>query len=315
MPALGLGLWQAEDPTELETAIDKALELGYRHFDTAYLYRNEHVLGAALKKWINAGKIRREELFITTKLPMIGNSKEQVDHFFQLSLKALQMDYVDLYLIHCPIGMKYVSDDLLLPRDSEGNCALDMSTDLVAVWKEMEKIVDSGLAKSIGVSNFNAEQLERIIKNARIRPANNQVELNAYFQQKDLVEQCKKNGVTIVAYAPLGSPGRTIYYRKMRGLEFSCPPILEDPLVLNISKKHNKTTSQILLRHLIQLGVAPIPKSTNTDRLAKNIDVFGFELDESDMKQLETLDKGKTGRTFTMAAFPGLDKHPEFSLN
>jgi len=195
---------QAEDPAEFEAAVERALEIGYRHFDTAYQYKNEEWLGNVLKRWWDSGKIKREELFITTKvfarygncthnsvyqhiyllllhltfkfqLPIIGLSKEKVEHFTKLSLKALQLDYVDLYLIHFPIGLKYVNDEDLYPKDADGILLLDMDTDLVAVWKEMEAQVDAGRVKSIGLSNFSISQIERIIKAARILPSNHQV--------------------------------------------------------------------------------------------------------------------------------------------
>ena len=162
-----LVILQATDPVELETAIHTALQVGYRHFDTAYFYRNEDVLGKVLKEWLNAGKVKREELFITTKLPFHGNHPDRVEHFMKQSLASLQLPYVDLYLIHQPIGMKYVSDEEFVPKEPNGDVALDMTTDLEAIWAAMEEQVAKGRALSIGVSNFNEQQLRRIVKTAK----------------------------------------------------------------------------------------------------------------------------------------------------
>jgi diketogulonate reductase-like aldo/keto reductase len=256
----------------LETAINKALEIGYRHFDTAYFYKNEDVLGKVLKQWLDAGKIKRDELFITTKLPFHGNHPDRVEHFLLQSLKALQLPYVDLYLIHNPVGIKYVTDDEFVPKEANGDVAVDMGMDLIALWRGMEAQVTAGRTLSIGVSNFNGNQLERIVKVAKIHPVNNQVECNLYFQQKELREVCKRLDVTMVAYGPLGSPGRGAFYAKM-GTTFTTPSLLDDPKVAQIATKHGKTPGQILLRFLIQLGVAAIPKSVTPARLKQNFEV------------------------------------------
>jgi diketogulonate reductase-like aldo/keto reductase len=313
MPIIGLGCWQADVPSEFEDAIEKALEAGYRHFDIAYAYGNEANLGNVLKRWIDAGKIKRQELFITSKLPTIAMHPSRVLQFAKISLGALKLDYLDLYLVHQPFGLEWRGDPKeITPRTPEGKVAIDPNTSLEQIWEAMETLVDTGLVRSIGISNFKPSQVERIVKAARIQPANHQVEMHAYFQQKELQALSKKHGITIVAYAPLGSPGRTLFFQKHSGVQFECPPILEDPLVVQLSKKYGKTTGQILLRHLIQLGVSPVPKSTNAERLRSNIQVFDFALNEEEMKLMEALDKGEQGRTFTMSRFKGVEEHPEY---
>jgi aldehyde reductase len=311
MPIVGLGLWQATNPGELETAVDEALKAGYRHFDTAYNYENEDVFGKILKKWLDSGKVKREELFITTKLPLIAMQPNRVEEFLNKSLTALQLSYVDLYLVHCPIGLQYVSDTDLFPR-KDGQLLLDNTTDLVGIWKAMEKQVDAGRAKAIGISNYNSEQIERTLKNARIQPANLQVECNVFFPQKPLREFCKKHNITVVAYAPFGSPGRKALYEKRGVTNVEFPAILQDPVVAKVAEKHNRTPAQVLLRFLAQQDVVVIPKSVSAERIQKNIQIFDFELDANDMALLDGLDKGPAGRSFDFQrTFPGIDAHPE----
>nr|CAD7569812.1 unnamed protein product [Timema californicum] len=272
---------------DMDTTIDTALEAGFRHIDTAYVYKTEEAIGKSLKRWFDSGKIKREELFIVTKLPSFGNRAEDVEKYLKESLENLQMTYVDLYLIHQPIGN-------FTKLDSDGNRITDPNTDHLSIWKAMEAQVDAGRARSIGMSNFNARQVKRVWENARIKPANNQVELNAFFQQKELVAFCKALDVTICAYSPLGSPGMRIKMHKGDPSKIEMP--LTDPVVLKLAKKYNKTPSQILIRHSIQRGVVVIPKSNNPERLKQNIQVFDFVLSPEDVYELDFLDRGEKGR-------------------
>jgi diketogulonate reductase-like aldo/keto reductase len=307
MPLVGLGTWQASNPDELEKALDAALEAGYRHIDTAYMYQNEQVIGNVLKRWLDSGKIKREELFVTTKLPPIGMRPQHVPHFLQKSLEALQLDYLDLYLIHLPIGLQYLDDEQIWPK-KDGELLIDFETDLEAIWKAMETQVENGLARSIGVSNFSISQIERIVNISKIQPANVQVELQVYFQQKALVEACRRHNITVVAYAPIGSPGRKQLFAQ-RGEEFTPISLLEDPVVVEIAQNHSKTPAQIVMKFLVQQNIAVIPKSTNIVRLRQNIDLFDFELTAEEVKRLTALDQGKEGRTFTFAMLPASVKN------
>jgi diketogulonate reductase-like aldo/keto reductase len=310
MPLVGLGTWQSDNPEELEKALDAALEAGYRHIDTAYMYQNEHVIGKVLKRWLDSGKITRKELFVTTKLPPIGMRPEHVPHFVQKSLEALKLDYLDLYLIHLPFGLQYLGDEQLWPM-KDGEMLIDFDTDLEAIWKAMETQVERRLIRSIGISNFSISQIERILQISKIQPANHQVELHAYFQQKPLVEACRRHNITIVAYAPIGSPGRKQLYAQ-RGLEFTPISLLENPVVVEIAQNHSKTPAQIVMKFLVQQSIAVIPKSTNLERLRQNIDLFDFELTADEMKRLTALDQGKEGRSFTAELFPpAMQNHKE----
>ncbi|GLG98968.1 Aldo-keto reductase AKR2E4 [Gryllus bimaculatus] len=296
MPIVGLGTWQSS-VEEVVAAVDAALEAGYRHIDTAYMYQNEAAIGKALKKWFDSGRLKREELFIVTKLPPVGNRAESVEKYLKRSLAALQLDYVDLYLIHNPVGLMEKGEDLW-PTDDSGNTLQDKNTDHVSLWKAMESQVDAGRTRSIGLSNFNARQIKRIVKCARIQPANLQVELHVYFQQKELAAFCNALDITVCAYAPIGSPGLTDFVKKMgKGSAPTLRP-LSDPVVEKIAKKHNKTAAHILLRHIMQRGIVVIPKSVNPSRIKQNFEVFDFALSEEDVQELNALDRGKAGRMF-----------------
>ncbi|CAG9834807.1 unnamed protein product [Diabrotica balteata] len=253
IPSIGYGTTSAQ-----ENALDHALEIGFRHLDTAYVYQSEALIGKVLKKWI-PNKIKREDIFITSKFPpRDGFDPEET---IKKTLEDLQLDYVDLYLIHWP------SDD------NESN---------LRIWRKLEEQVDAGRAKYIGLSNFTVEQIEYIVQNARIKPVNLQVQLHFYGQRKELVEYCKKNNITVVAWSPLGSPGN----KHGGGLD-----IMENDTVKQIAKKYNKLPAQIALRFLIQKNIIPIPKSVTPERIGQNFNVFDFVISEEDVKILEALDK------------------------
>ncbi|CAG7818087.1 unnamed protein product [Allacma fusca] len=277
IPSIGYGTWLMQDPEVLETALEAALETGYRHIDTAFFYGNETVIGNVLKRWFDKGKLTREELFVTTKLPMHGMNPLKVLHFLQLSLNKLQLSYADLYLIHMPYGFNYIDDDATLPFKDE-------------------------------------EQLQRIVDAAKIPPANLQVEMNVYFQQRELRALCKKLGVTLTAYAPLGSPGRAALHSAFQA-PFADVGLLVDPVVKGIALKQNKTPAQILVRYLLDQNVVVLCKSDNPERVKENFNVFDFELSPEDATRLDQLDKGAQGRSFVWTFLPGITEHPEFPFN
>uniref|UniRef100_A0A8D8U9F4 Alcohol dehydrogenase [NADP(+)] n=1 Tax=Cacopsylla melanoneura TaxID=428564 RepID=A0A8D8U9F4_9HEMI len=303
MPVVGYGTWQAKDE-DLEKALEAALEAGYRHIDTATVYENEHVIGNVLDRWMKAGKVKREELFIVTKLPPSGNRPSNVESFIKKSLEKLKVDYLDLYLVHTPFS--FAEGPEVHPVNEDGTFKLDLTTDHIAVWKEMEKQVDAGRTKAIGLSNFNKTQISRVLKEARIPPANLQVELHVYFQQKELQAFCKEHNITMVAYSPLGSQGTG----KLFGIDI--PNLMENPVVKKIAEKHSRKPAQVLLKFIVQNDIAVIPKSTNPERLKQNINILDFQLSDEDMTELTALDQGKEGRILDFSFIKGVKDHPEF---
>ncbi|XP_042881681.1 aldo-keto reductase family 1 member A1-like [Penaeus japonicus] len=307
MPMVGLGTYQGRDD-EMRRVLKWALESGYRHIDTAAVYQNEAEIGDVLHEWLSSGCIAREELFVVTKMPAIANRAGDVGRFLQKSLAKLRLSYVDLYLIHIPVGMKANSDDDDRPFDSQGNCLLDFDTDLEGVYKALEEQVDAGKAKAIGLSNFNSKQIERIFKVCRIKPANLQVEVHVYHQQKALREVCRDFGISICAYSPLGAP-----YTVKGSDEY--PILLQHPVVTSLAKRLGRTPAQVLLRFLIQNQMPVIPRSTNQERVKENFQLFDFELSKEDMASLEALDRKGDGRIYDFKEiFKGIEKHPEWTF-
>lgn len=245
IPTIGLGLWQVKDEAEFMMTVNTGIEAGYRHFDSAQIYRNEQFLGKALK----SSRLKREDFFVTTKISVTNFLR--VKSSFDKSLTKLQMDYVDLLLLHFPVS------------GVRGKA-----------WRDLESIHAEGKAKSIGVSNYTVRHLKQLLKNCKIKPAVNQVELHVFLQQPELVSFCQDNGILVEAYSPLAHG---------KGLD--------DPILTEIAKKHGKSTAQIMIRWCLDIGTVPLPKSAHHDRIKQNIDVFDFELDTQDIKKIKGLDR------------------------
>ncbi|KAH8869706.1 Aldo-keto reductase family 1 member B1 [Schistosoma japonicum] len=256
IPVIGLGTWNSP-PGEVGAAVKKALEIGYRHLDCAYVYRNEAEIGEALENALNSLRLKREDIFITSKLWNTFFRPEHVRKACEETLKNLRLNYLDLYLIHWPVPLKHGGD--LFPTDSNGQLCLD-NVPHEDTWKEMEKLVDEGLVKSIGLSNFNKRQIQNILEHCRIKPANLQIEIHANFPNIKLVEYAQSVGLTVTAYAPLGSPAHSP--GKVN--------LLTKPCVLEIAHRHKKTPAQVLLRYLLQRKLIVVPKSVTFKRIEEN---------------------------------------------
>ncbi|XP_076318486.1 1,5-anhydro-D-fructose reductase-like isoform X2 [Tachypleus tridentatus] len=305
MPLIGLGTFQAK-AGELEAAVKTAIEYGYRHIDTAWAYMNEKDIGNALKMVIDAGKLRREDIFVVSKLPNGGHHRDKVLHYLQQSLDDLQLSYVDLYLVHSPLSVVPTDGDAVFPR-KDGKLVIDYEADLVDTWKGMEDAVDAGMTKAIGLSNFNSEQIKRIYENARIKPANLQVECHAYLPQVKLFELCKELNITFTAYGPLGNPSLSRFLKENFGIDADLPNLLKDTSIQAIAERNQKTPAQILLRWLIQRGIIVIPKSSKPIRIKENFEIFDFNLSEEEVNQINALDKN-----IRLFKYDGLEDHPHF---
>ena len=249
MPWLGFGVFQIDDGQQVEQAVKTALKTGYTSIDTAAVYKNERGVGKAIRE----SSIPREDIFLTTKVWNEDQRKKRTLAAFEESLKRLDTEYVDLYLVHWPVKGCYQE-----------------------TWNEMEKIYQSGRAKAIGVSNFMIHHLEDILADCQIVPTVNQVEFHPYLVQPDLLSFCQSHQIQMEAWAPL-----------VKG------EIVNEPVAQRLAEMYNKTPAQIVLRWDLQHEVVTIPKSTHSNRITENAQIFDFELSQEDMKALDALDEGR----------------------
>jgi diketogulonate reductase-like aldo/keto reductase len=256
IPALGFGTL-IPDPVATKTATKAALEAGFRQLDASERYRNEKEVGDALQEVFEAGKIKRDDVFVATKLWNNNHRPERVKPAFEASLRKLQLDYVDLYLIHTPFAFR--PGDEQDPRDASGNVIYDKGVTLLDTWRAMEGLVDVGRCKAIGLSDISADKVNEIFEAARIKPAVVHVESHPYLPEWDLLAYCRKHGIVLQAFAALG-----------HGSE---PKLLEDPLITAIAQRFKKTPAQVLLAWGIQRGTALLTSSTTPNRIKENFEV------------------------------------------
>ncbi|KAJ3013017.1 hypothetical protein HKX48_005969 [Thoreauomyces humboldtii] len=284
MPQVGLGTWQSE-PGEVGQAVIAAIDAGYTHIDGAYCYQNEKEVGAALKTVFEGGKIKRENLFYTSKLWNTFHRTDKVAEGLNKTLSDLGLEYLDLYLIHWPYSFEPGND--LFPKE-DGKIKLD-KTDITETWKEMEKLVDAGKVKAIGISNFDIAATKHLLANCRIRPAVNQIELHPYLPQGKLIEYLKSENIAATAYSPLGS-----------GQE---PSLIKDEVIAKIAKAHGKDAGQILVSWAVQRGTIVLPKSVKPSRIQSNLQIV--KLSDEEFAEINAL---KTRKRFVdCKSFWGLD--------
>ncbi|XP_055534360.1 1,5-anhydro-D-fructose reductase-like [Wyeomyia smithii] len=300
IPGLGYGTYLAKQGQGIDL-VKKAIDAGYRHIDTAFLYENEVEVGEAIRAKIAEGVVKREEMFVTSKLWNTFHRPEHVAEAFRRSFDMLDVGYIDLYLMHSPMGLQFQGYEYgdMQPKDATGQMLFG-EIDYVETWKSMEQLVKSGKVRSIGLSNFNSEQIARILEFTEIKPVTNQIEVNPGCNQKRLIEFCKARGITVTAFGPMGRPHRLTYGNKSA---------LGDPRVVEIGQKYGKTDGQVILRYLIQSGTIPIPYSTKEERIRQNIDVFDFSLTDEEMQYLDTFQSERT------LPFPPLNKHKYYPFD
>lgn len=252
IPQVALGVYKAPNDGTTEQAVKWAFDCGYRHIDSAARYRNEEAVGRALKEWTAANNVPREEIFITTKL--WDDDHKNAQEAIEESLRKLQLSYIDLYLIHSPE-----------PGEQS----------FIEAWKQMEAAVDAGKVRSIGVSNFDVDHLDALLRVARIKPVVNQIESHPFFAHEKLREETLKRGIHIEAYSPMAQGAA-----------------LDREEIKAIATKHGKTPAQVLLRWGIQVGNIVLPKSLTKHRIEANAQLFDFELDSNDMDVLNNIDEG-----------------------
>jgi 2,5-diketo-D-gluconate reductase A len=247
IPILGFGVFQITDPAECERSVVDAIQTGYSHIDTAASYQNEEAVGRGIKQ----SRVPREKLFITTKLWIQSNGYEGTLKAFENSLKRLQLDYIDLYLIHQPFG------------------------DVYGEWRAMEELYQQGKIRAIGVTNFHPDRIMDLMVHNKITPAANQIEVNPFQQQIDTQKFLQDNNVQVEAWAPFAEGKNHIF---------------QIEILSSIAAKHNKSVAQVILRWLVQRGIIALAKSTRKERMVENIRVFDFELSAEDMAAITTLD-------------------------
>jgi len=251
MPWLGLGVFKVEEGPDLEQAVITAIKHGYRSIDTAAIYGNEEGVGRAIHQALQETGLKREDVFVTSKVWNADLGYESTIAAYETSLQKLGLDYLDLYLIHWPVQGKY--------NDA---------------WRALEQLYKDGRVKAIGVSNFQIHHLEDVLKHAEIKPMVNQVEYHPRLTQKALQAFCKEQGIQLEAWSPL-----------MQG------QLLDNPVIKEIATRHNKSIAQIIIRWDLQNGVVTIPKSIKEQRIVENADVFQFELTADEMKQIDALNE------------------------
>jgi diketogulonate reductase-like aldo/keto reductase len=286
IPAVGFGTL-IPDPVATREATRTALEVGFRHLDCAERYRNEGAVGDAMQDVFKAGKIARQDIFVTTKLWNTNHRPERVKPAFDASRRRLQLDYVDCYLIHTPFAFR--PGDNQDPRDERGQAVYDSGVTLVDTWRALENLVDEGHCKSIGLSDVTLDKLQEIVAAARIKPAVVQVESHPYLPEWDLLEYCNQQGIVLLAFAALG-----------HGME---PRLLDDPVIVGIAQRLRKTPAQVVLAWAIQRGTALLTTSVTPSRIQENFDLSAIP--EDAMQEIRGIKTNVRFNTVVQTGVPG----------
>ncbi len=287
MPALGLGTFGSDHVTgaEIAEAVKGAAAVGYRHFDCAAVYGNEHLIGPALQE-IMAGGVRREDLWITSKLWNDKHGEADVVPAFMKSLRDLQLEYLDLYLIHWPFPNHHAPGVDVSSRDH--NAVPYIHENYMKTWRELESLVDRGLVRHIGTSNMTVPKLRLLLRDARIKPAANEMELHPHFQQPELFDFVRANGIQPIGYSPIGSPARP---ERDRTADDTVD--IEDPVIVRIAESHGVHPAVVCIKWAVQRGQTPIPFSTKRRNYLANLQaVVTDPLTDDEMAAIAAIDKG-----------------------
>lgn len=281
MPALGLGTWKSAKG-EVYTAVRKAIEIGYKHFDCAFIYGNEHEIGAAIADAINNNEVKREELWITSKLWNNRHRREDIQPAIEITLNDLKLDYLDLYLIHWPIAHKY---DVSYPQNGSELVSLN-EIPVTETWSGMIDLKAKNLTKHIGVSNFSIKKINKITSETGILPEVLQLESHPFLQQKEILEFANQNKIFLTAFCPLGSSDRPA-----NRISEGEPKLFENKTIIDIATRTGFSPAQIMLAWAVNRGTSVIPKSVNPQRLKENLIAADIELSCADMDELNNLDQ------------------------
>ncbi|KAI0975952.1 reductase-like protein [Xylaria arbuscula] len=262
MPAVGLGTWQSA-PGEVAAAVTYALKVGYKHIDAAYCYGNEDEVGQGIKAAIDAGYVKRSDIFVTTKLWNTYATRAEVG--LDKSLEALQLDYVDQFLVHWAVGMNPNGNDDRFPKLADGSRDITWDHDHTATWKQVEGLLSTGKVKSIGVCNYSVPYLEQLLKKAEVVPAVNQIENHPQLPQQEVVDFCNAKGIHVVAYSPLGSTGG---------------PLLKAEPVLKVAERKGASAGTILLSYHVARGTTVLAKSVTESRIKANLEIVALDADD-----------------------------------
>lgn len=293
VPAIGLGLWKLANEAA-PAMVEQAIRSGYRHLDSACDYGNEAAVGQGIQAALRAGHCRRDELWVTSKLWNTYHAAHHVRPALEQTLRDLQLDYLDLYLIHFPIALKYVAPETRYPPGwfydpAAKNPRLEAArVTLAETWHAMEQLVSAGLVRNIGVCNYNCALLRDLLNYASIRPAMLQVELHPYLTQEKLLRLCQQEQIAVTGFSPLGA----LSYVPL-GMATVQESLLDEPVFRAAAAAHGKTPAQVALRWGVQRGTAVVPKTSRPERLAENLAIDDFALTPAEMQAISSLDRGR----------------------